>query len=259
MRILISNDDGVGCAGTRLLAEAVASWGEVTVVVPHRERSTAGHAMTLHKPLRIHSLGGGWYTTTGTPADCVYLGIREILRQRPDLVLAGINTGANLGTDIYYSGTVAAARESALLGIPSYALSLVNLTWTKSDTSEEPFRFDVAAKVATRVVEMTRDIEFPERALLNVNIPNLEFEKLKGVAVARQGVRHYSSEVIRRTDPRGKPYYWIGGVYQGYEGDEESDCELANRGYVTVVPVSIDNTHAQFYQTLKGVLATSLE
>src|SRR4051812_40377506 len=142
MRILIANDDGIESPGIQALANAAAELGEVIVVAPHRERSTAGHSLTLHKPLRIHTVGKNRYSTSGTPADCIYLGVREILKEKPDLVLSGLNCGANLGTDIYYSGTVAAAREGALLKIPSYAFSMVDLRQIDPKSPAEPMRYE---------------------------------------------------------------------------------------------------------------------
>lgn len=244
MRILISNDDGIDSPGIQALAREVAVLGEVTVVAPQRERSTAGHSLTLHKPLRIHRRGERQYATSGTPADCIYLGIREIMKEKPDIILSGVNAGANLGTDVHYSGTVAAAREGALMNIPSYAFSLVHFP------GDETMRYEAAARVARQVVEATRATAFPKHTLLNVNIPNLEPEKIHGVRVARQGFRYYSSDVTRRTDPRGKDYYWIGGAYVGFEQSDVSDCHAVNEGYVSVTPLTIDCTHNDFYTTL---------
>ena len=251
MKILISNDDGIESPGIRALAEAVKSFGEVYVVAPHRERSTAGHSLTLHKPLRIQSLGNNYFSTSGTPADCVYLGIREIVKGRPDVILSGINRGANLGTDLYYSGTVAAAREGALMNIRSYAFSLVDMAATLPNHPKEPLRFEMAAQMAKRVLESTLNTSFPAHSLLNVNVPNLEASQVKGIKVARQGIRYYKDEVTKRVDPRGRDYYWIGGAYERFEEAPLSDCHIIEEGFVSVVPINIDCTHNEFYTTLK--------
>jgi len=254
VRILISNDDGIESPGIHALAEAMEIFGEVTVVAPHRERSTAGHSLTLHKPLRIFETAPRRYATTGTPADCIYLGIREILKDKPDLILSGINAGANLGTDVHYSGTVAAAREGALLNIPSYAFSLVDTPTGISKMPRAPLKFGMGAKVAVEVVRATKGQKFPPHTLFNVNIPNLEWEAIQGMTLARQGIRYYANEVVRRTDPRGKDYYWIGGAYEGFEPDEKGDCHALQKAKVSIVPLTVDATHDGFYQQLTSTL-----
>lgn len=252
MKILISNDDGVHSPGIQKLAEAASEFGEVTVVAPHRERSTAGHSLTLHKPLRVQQVGERVFSTSGSPADCIYLGIREILKEKPDVILSGINTAANLGTDIHYSGTVAAAREAALLNIRSFAFSLVDTPEAGPKTSPRaPMRFDAAAIVASRVLRAFWDVKFPSHTLLNVNIPNLPLEQVGEMEICRQGFRYYSSDVVRRTDPRGKDYFWIGGAYFGFEPGLETDCDALERGKVSVTPITIDCTHNEFYTTLR--------
>jgi 5'-nucleotidase len=251
MKILISNDDGVTSPGILALAEAAKSLGEVFVVAPHRERSTAGHSLTLHKPLRISKVGENIYATSGTPADCIYLGIREVLKGKPDLILSGINQGANLGTDVHYSGTVAAAREGALMNIPSYAFSLVDLRQIFPNEDHRGARYDEAAKIAVELVRATHKNPFPPHTLLNVNIPNRDIATLKGYKVARQGFRYYANEVTRGKDPRGKDYFWIGGAYLGFERNELTDCHAVNESWVSVTPITIDCTHTDFYNTLK--------
>ncbi|MBI4404021.1 MAG: 5'/3'-nucleotidase SurE [Deltaproteobacteria bacterium] len=251
MKILISNDDGIDSPGIAALANALSEAGEVVVVAPHRERSTSGHSLTLHKPLRIFHVDKNRYSTTGSPADCIYLGIREILKEPPGLIVSGINRGANLGTDVHYSGTVAAAREGALMNIPSYAFSIVDLRQTTSNALNEPYKFEMAAQVASRIVRMTLNTRFPKHTLLNVNIPNLEPDKISGIRVTRQGFRYYANEVTRRKDPRGKDYYWIGGAYMGFEKSELSDCQAIQEGYIAIAPLTIDCTHNEFYSVLK--------
>ncbi len=251
MKILISNDDGFESPGIRALAEVAKEFGEVTVVAPHRERSTAGHSLTLHKPLRIHQHANGFYSTSGSPADCIYLGIREILKGKPDVILSGINCGANLGTDVHYSGTVAAAREGALLNIRSFAFSLVDSPEAPPKTVRTPLRFEEAAKVAARTLRSLWDAQFPKHTLINVNIPNLPAVEVKELVVSRQGFRYYSNETQKRTDPRGKDYFWIGGAYSGFEPGVDTDCETLEHGKVAVTPITIDCTHNDFYTTLR--------
>lgn len=252
MKILISNDDGITSPGIIELAKAVSKLGEVTVVAPHRERSTSGHSLTLHKPLRLFDHGDGFYSTTGSPADCIYMGIREILKGMPDVILSGINTGANLGTDIHYSGTVAAAREGALMNIPSYAFSLVDMKLKGAEKGEKlPMAFEMGARYAVEVLQRTVKIPFPQHTLLNVNIPNIPQSEIQGIRIARQGFRFYKNEVVKRQDPRGKSYYWIGGAYEGFENQALSDCNAVEENHVSVVPITIDCTHNEFYTTLK--------
>jgi len=249
LRILISNDDGFDSPGIQFLAKAMEAIGEVFVVAPHRERSTAGHSLTLHKPLRIREHAPRRFSTSGTPADCIYLGVHYLLKTKPDLIVSGINRGANLGTDVFYSGTVAAAREGALMNIRSYAFSLVNMTGGQMD-EKEPFRYEMASQIARAVVENTKDIAFPSHSLINVNIPNVSPEKIKGVEIARQGFRHYKAEVTRGVDPRGKEYFWVGGPYKGFEESGTSDCHAVQEGYVSLTPLTIDCTYESFYGNL---------
>ena len=249
MKILISNDDGVDSPGIEALANAVADLGEVVVVAPHRERSTSGHSLTLHKPLRIFKVAENRWATTGTPADCIYLGVREVLKGKPDLILCGINAGANLGTDVHYSGTVAAAREGALMNIPSYAFSLVDVPKLDREFPRLPqSAFEIPAQCAREVISMTKGIPFPSHTLLNVNIP--KGETPRGIRIARQGFRYYQNEVVKRSDPRGRDYFWIGGPYMGFEKTDSSDCDAVEAGFASVTPISIDCTHQAFYAVL---------
>lgn len=249
MKILVSNDDGIESPGIHKLAEALGQLGEVTVVAPHRERSTAGHSLTLHKPVRIIKHAERKYATSGTPADCIFLGVYEVLKGKPDLIVSGINAGANLGTDVHYSGTVAAAREGALMNIPSYAVSLVELKRTANE--ERPaFRYDYAAEMALKIVKETIHVKFPKHTLLNINVPNIESHEVKGIKIARQGFRYYEPNVTKGIDPRGKPYYWVGGPYKGFEKGDDTDCHFVEEKYISVAPLTIDCTHDAFYKTL---------
>jgi 5'-nucleotidase len=251
-KILISNDDGIDSPGIQALAEAAKAFGKVYVVAPHRERSTSGHSLTLHKPVRILPVAEGQFAATGTPADCIYLGVHEVLKGKPDLILSGINNGANLGTDVHYSGTVAAAREGALMNIPSYAFSMVELTKFVANSPRPKLRFEMAAGIIRLLLEQMIDIPFPSHTVVNVNIPNVDREKIRGVRIARQGFRYYSPEVTKRTDPRGRDYYWVGGPYIGFEKSETSDCHAVEEGYVAVTPITIDCTHEKFLQELSA-------
>jgi len=200
--------------------------------------------------LRIREYGPRRFSTSGTPADCIYLGVHHLLETKPDLILSGVNRGANLGTDVFYSGTVAAAREGALMNIKSYAFSLVNMTGGQLD-EKEPFRFEMAAQIARSVVDQTKDFPFPPHSLINVNIPNVSQEKIKGIEIARQGFRHYKTEVTRSVDPRGKEYFWVGGAYKGFEKSATSDCHAVQEGYVSLTPLTIDCTFESFFNNLK--------
>jgi 5'-nucleotidase len=251
MTILISNDDGIESAGIHALAAALREVADVLVVAPHRERSTAGHSLTLHKPLRLKKISDGVYSASGSPADCIYLGLREILKKSPDFILSGINAGANLGTDVHYSGTVAAAREGALMNIPSYAFSLVQDPHEFSKNPGGNLYFESAAAKAREVFLATKDKAFPPHCLLNVNIPNrAQVGDMGPIEFTRQGMRYYTNDVTKRTDPRGRDYYWLGGAYSGFEQDPLSDCHALEQGKVAVTPISIDCTHNAFYATL---------
>lgn len=243
--ILVSNDDGIGAAGLQALAEALAGLGRVVVVAPDRERSAVGHALTLHRPLRIDEIRPDWYAVDGTPTDCVHLGVHGILDRLPDLLVAGINHGPNLGDDLTYSGTVGVALEGALFGVPSLAVSLV---------AREGFHFGPAAAVARELATQVAERGLPEGALLNVNVPNVErLENLQGIHITRQGRRRFGSGVQRKTDPRGRSYYWIGGEELGYVvEDAGTDVEAVAHNRVSVTPVCTDLTDHGFLETLRG-------
>lgn len=263
MRILISNDDGINAEGIQVLAQEFSDH-EVFVVAPERERSTTGHSLTLHKPLRLRKVAKNQYFVSGGPADCIYLGIHEILKgKKPDLVLSGINRGANLGQDVFYSGTASAAREASNLGIPSVAVSL-DLSFHKET---KVAHYESAAKMCRKILfqalasfgssakkgwEKSALKSWPEKMMLNINVPNLPLKKLKGVRVAKQGQRFYGSQIVKRADARGRDYFWIGGLYEGYRPDPETDCWWVDHGYVAVTPLELDTTYAAIYQQLKN-------
>ena len=240
MKILVSNDDGVHALGLKVLYQELRKLGQVCVVAPLEERSTTGHSLTIHKPLRLLQLDRDFYGVSGSPADCVYLGIREVLKGMPDLVISGINRGANLGQDVYYSGTVSAAREACILGIPSMAVSLdINF---KKPHLEDKLHYEAAAKIAYRVLKLSKKLKVPKHTLLNLNVPDLPLKKIKGIRFARQGFRFYSGNILRRTDHRGKDYFWVGGQYKGFKKDQGTDCTVIESQYASLTPLKLDST-----------------
>ncbi len=246
---MISNDDGVHAAGLKILQKQLSKLGDVWVVAPLEEKSTAGHSLTLHKPLRMIQMGHRFYGVSGSPADCIYLGIREVLKGMPDLVVSGINRGANLGQDVYYSGTVSAAREACILGLPALAVSLaIDFASLKS---EAHLHFETAAKIASRVVRQMQQLELPQHTLLNLNVPDRALGRVKGLKVARQGFRYYSGSILRRKDHRGKNYYWVGGQYKGFRKEVGTDCNAIEEGFATLTPVKLDSTDHGYLSELE--------
>lgn len=244
MNIMVTNDDGIHAPGIRALAEAMQELGNVTVVAPDRERSAAGHSLTLHSPLRIFELHKGWYAVDGTPTDCVNMGIHNMLPVTPDLVVSGINHGANLGDDVTYSGTVAAAMEANLMGIPAIAFSLA--TFDKSD------KFSDAAKMAVRIARQVISNGLPADTFLNVNIPNCRLAEMKPTLVTRQGKRSFIGKIVDKTDPRGRKYFWIGSEEPGPNDEAGTDFHAINRGHVSVTPLHLDLTNHASLKTLAG-------
>ncbi len=235
-KILISNDDGINARGIKALISGLAGIGELTVVAPDREQSASGHSLTLQRPLRIEERSPGYYAVDGTPTDCVFLGINHIMRaQAPDLVISGINRGGNLGDDLTYSGTVAAAFEATLLGIPAIAISL---------EYKGEFHFATAARAVREIAEKVLASGLPADTLLNVNVPDLSWDKLSGFRITRQGKRTYSDVVRENHDPRGRPYYWIAGEVMPADDDPEgSDAALVAAGFVSITPIHLDLTN----------------
>jgi 5'-nucleotidase len=237
-RILVSNDDGYFSEGLQALVEAVSPFGEVWVVAPDREQSAASHAISLHRPLRIKEVRERWFSVDGTPTDCSYLAIHHILKDaRPHLMVSGINHGANMADDVTYSGTVAAAMEAALLGVPAIAFSLVQRAPFTHDsfTHAKPF---IRSLVESALSQKT----LPPRMLLNVNFPGNGVEP-RGYAVTRLGRHSYGYGVVENTDPRGRKYYWIGGTEYEHEDIPGSDCNAILRDRrVSVTPLHFDLT-----------------
>jgi 5'-nucleotidase len=234
MIILVSNDDGIHAEGIMALEKSVEALGEVYTVAPEREQTSMSHALTLHRPLRVREVAPKRLAIDGTPTDCVKLALTGLLPVRPDLVISGINKGPNLGDDIIYSGTVSAALEGALLGIPAIAVSLVTF---------ENLKFDAAAEFTAALVKRLQERGIPPQMLLNINVPALPRETIKGWRFTRQGKRHYSENIVERLDPRGKKYYWIGGDDLGFDQDDGTDCMAVHEGYVSVTPLQVDMTN----------------
>ena len=241
--ILVSNDDGIGSAGLKTLAESLSGLGQVVVVAPDRERSASGHSLTLNRPLRASHLDEGWYSVDGTPTDCITLAVMQLLPRRPDLVAAGINHGPNMGDDVTYSGTVSSAIEATLQGIPAFAISIAG---------EGTFDFRSAAQFAKRLGEEILRRGLPRDTLLNVNVPNLSPQAIRGVAVTRQGRRVYSETVVQKIDPRGKAYYWIGGATPMWESRGEADHEAVSSGWISLTPLHLDLTNHRVIDELKA-------
>ncbi|HLB02802.1 MAG TPA: 5'/3'-nucleotidase SurE [Nitrospiria bacterium] len=242
VRILVSNDDGVHSRGLHILAAALKEIGEIYVVAPDRVRNAAGHALTLHKPLRVEQLEERVFSVSGTPTDCINLGIR-IMKGKPLLVVAGINKGENLGDDVTYSGTVSAAMEGTLLGIPSFSISI---------SGEGDYHFDVAARFAQQLASQILKKGLPRDTLLNVNVPDLPKEKIQGVKFTCLGKRVYEDVIVEKVDPRGKKYYWIAGNRIVFEGRRNTDFEALQAGKISVTPLKLDLTDYKTLARLKS-------
>ena len=248
INILLTNDDGIYAEGLMALKLALQCLGNVHVVAPDRPRSASGHSITLHKPLRVNKVrlpdGSSGFSTSGTPSDCVSLGVLDIVGAPVDLVLSGINRGPNMGWDITYSGTVSAAMEAVIAGIPAIAVSVASY--------KEGISFEYAARFAAYLAEMLLKRELPPDTLLNVNVPNLPIEQIAGVEVTRQGRRRYSGKVDKRIDPTGRAYYWLGGdeAIDGF--DDGTDVKAIADGKVSVTPVHLDLTGYPALEQLSG-------
>lgn len=245
MLILVTNDDGIQSPGLRVLARALQPLGRVVVVAPDRERSAVSHALTLHSPLRAAPHSDDRWAIDGTPTDCVNLGIHGLLKERPDLVVSGINLGANLGDDITYSGTVAAAMEATLMGVPAMAVSLAGERFAEEDfLPGAPWVAQLAAQIARRGL--------PADTFLNVNLPP---GAPHGVAFTRQGKRRYADAVVENLDPRGRAYYWIGAGENLFENLAGSDVHAVDHGLVSVTPLHLDLTNYAALAPLSGWVA----
>ena len=249
MKILLSNDDGVHAPGLRILYEELKKLGQVKVVAPLEEMSATGHSLTISRPLRLLEVDKDFYCVSGSPADCVSMGVRQVFKSMPDIVVSGVNRGANLGQDVYYSGTVSAAREGCILGLPAYAVSLdVDF---KAGKSETKLHYATAAKLAVKIIRDYQKKALPKYTVLNINVPDLPLNRIKGIVPARQGFRHYSGAVLKRTDHRGKDYFWVGGQYHGFEPESDTDCAMVSKGYVALTPLKLDVTDMAYLEEMK--------
>ena len=246
MLFLVTNDDGYLAPGLRSLSRALEELGEVVVVAPDREQSATSHSLTLHHPLRVRQTAGNRYHVDGTPTDCVMLAVSAILERRPDYVFSGINHGGNMGEDVSYSGTVSAAMEGTLLGIPSVAVSLVHA----DEAWFEPYE-PLIVRLTRMIIETPQQKLFPADTLLNINLPARDPQTVEGVRITSLGKRVYSDPVVVDKDPRGKTYYWIGGGEATWEGPEEADYRAVERGYVSITPVHLDLTNHRVIPDLK--------
>lgn len=250
MHILVTNDDGVTAPGLLALAQAVRPFGKVTVLAPDRNWTAGGHVKTLHRPLRIHEVtlddGTPALASDGAPSDCVAMARMGVIEEKIDLVVSGINPNENIGHDITYSGTVTAAMEAVISGIPGIAFSMVS-----PDEHQEELNYGPAAEIARRIVEIVLERGWDPELLLNVNVPYLQIDQMKGIRITRQGLRVYRDELDTRIDPRGRPYYWIGGQWPTGIPDEGTDIGALEEGYVSVTPLQLDLTDYERLQRLR--------
>ena len=242
MRILLSNDDGYFAPGLAALAQALSTVAEVTVVAPERDRSGASNSLTLDRPLTLRQSSSGFHYVNGTPTDCVHLAVTGWLSQLPDMVVSGINHGANMGDDTIYSGTVAAATEGFLLGIPSIAVSLAGVTMG---------HYATAAQVALDLVQRYRKQPLAQAMLLNVNVPDMPYASLKGVQTTRLGKRHKAEPVVKAENPRGETLYWVGAAGAAQDAGEGTDFHAVAQGWVSVTPLQVDLTHFEQLDLVK--------
>lgn len=233
MHILLSNDDGYQAEGLRCLMEAMRPFGELSVVAPERNRSGASNSLTLDMPIRLRKHPDGVVSVDGTPTDCVHVAITGLLENEPDLVVSGINAGANLGDDVLYSGTVAAATEGRFLGLPAVAVSNVSL---------KPQYFETSGKVAARLIELLIRSPLPTNTILNVNVPDIPWEEIRGFRATRLGHRHKAEAVIRDEDPRGRPIYWIGPAGGEQDAGPGTDFHAIREDCVSITPLQVDLT-----------------
>lgn len=244
MKVLLSNDDGVYAEGINILAEEIADFAEVIIVAPDRNRSGASNSLTLEQPLRVSKIAGNIFSVQGTPTDCVHFALNELMKgDLPDLVLSGINHGANLGDDVLYSGTVAAAMEGHFLGVQSIAFSLVGDKY-----------FDTAAQVAKNIIHQHCRSPIPTNRLLNVNIPDVPFNELNGTVVTRLGARHHAENMIKQKDPRGHNIYWLGPPGKEQDSGIGTDFYAIEKRSVSITPMKVDLTAHESLDTMNSWL-----
>jgi len=248
MNILVSNDDGILAPGLALLAEVCQNVGTVTVVAPDREQSATSHSLTLHRPLRPARRADGAYQVDGTPTDCVLLALGTLMPERPDFVFSGVNHGPNMGEDVLYSGTVAAAMEGVTLGVPGIAIS-----YAGNDLSDMPSYRGLLTDLVRRITGVG---EFPPDTILNVNLPPVAASEVKGVRVTKLGSRFFKESLTRMKDPWGREIFWVGGGTIHWTGGEDSDHQAVRDGFISVTPLHMDLTN---YRLIETVRAWSLE
>lgn len=259
-RILISNDDGIFAQGIRALAEACSDLGEVWIVAPDRERSATSHAISLHKPLRVRQVAEREFCVDGTPTDSVYMALHHFMPEPPDLVLSGINHGPNLGNDVMYSGTVSAAMEGAMFGYRAIAVSLCQADMQAAPTAERPMHFATAAAVTHKLAEQVLQRPMPPGVLLNVNVPNVPQDELRGIKLSRLGYSDWADAVSKRIDPRGRAYYWIGGERCALQEElSDSDAAAVAAGYVSLTPIHYDLTDYRSFTYVRSLSFDKLE
>ena len=246
MRILLSNDDGYFAPGIECLARVLAQLADITVVAPERDRSGASNSLTLDRPLSLRRTANGFYHVNGTPTDCVHLAVTGMLEELPDMVVSGINNGANMGDDTIYSGTVAAATEGFLLGVPSIAVSLC---------SRAAVNFETAAQVTLELVQMIQRQQSREPLLLNVNVPDVPYAELRGKVITRLGKRHKAESVVRTVTPRNETVYWVGAAGEAQDAGEGTDFYAVSHNQVSITPLQIDLTHNAQLPLIRNWLA----
>ena len=244
--ILVTNDDGVHSQGLISLFRSMQKLGDAYIIAPDRERSAVSHALTMHKPLKVEKLRKHIYSINGTPTDCVTIGANKILPEKPVFIVSGINKGANLGDDITYSGTVSAAIEATIMGIPAFAVSLVSREKTFSASD-----FTAASKISLQIGEYILEHSLPYDTLLNVNVPNVNAKGIKGMKLTRKGKRIYDDSIQETFDPHGEKHYWIGGGQPYWEHGEDTDIQAVQDNYVSVTPIHLDLTNYDALKFLK--------
>lgn len=249
MKILISNDDGVDAPGIKALAQAMSELGSVDLIAPDRNRSGASNSLTITRPIRMKTLENGWRSVMGTPTDCTHLGLTGAFDDKPDIVVSGINAGANLADDVWYSGTVAAAMEARLMGYQSIAFSL---------HGEEGNHYQTAAYVAKRLVQKIMADPLPAATLLNVNVPDVPIDQLQGFEITRLGNRNRNDGMIEQPDPRGRPMYWVSPPGQGIYDEEGTDFWAIGKNCVSITPIKVDITKYDAFDQLSEWVKTGL-
>ena len=245
MHILLSNDDGYLAPGLRILAKTLSQQHSISVVAPERNRSGASNSLTLERPLRVQQADNGFYYVNGTPTDCVHLAITGLLEAEPDMVVSGINAGANMGDDVLYSGTVAAAMEGRFLGLPAIAVSCNSFT---------PEHFETAAVAVADFIDRLASQPMPQNNILNINVPDVALNQLRGLRATRLGNRHKSEGVIKQADPRGEMMYWVGPPGAAQDAGEGTDFNAVENNYISVTPLQIDLTRYDSLQSLRDWL-----